>query len=106
MLQHVILLVDKTNAIRDKVVQNLLPLGIFYHLRSIFPERSSYLEIFHLEIALQNQHLNTLEQGYPHTYPQLVDNSCGFPNSNEVRYEPWDADLAPTTDFDRDNSHF
>lgn len=68
----------------------LLPDGIFF-LKGLFS-----LE-FSIEKSLQTGHLNKLQQGYLHTYPQLVDNFCGFPNSNEEECQP--------INFDRDNNH-
>ena len=45
--QHALFLVNKPSAIRDRVGQNLLTLGIFCHLKSISPEKSSCPGIFH-----------------------------------------------------------
>ena len=59
----------------------LLPDEIFF-LKALFSME------FSIEKSLQTGHLNKLQQGYLHTYPQLVDNFCGFPNSNEEECQP------------------
>lgn len=76
----------------------LLPDEIFF-LKALFSME------FPIKKSLQTGHLNKLQQGYLHTYPQLVDNFCGFPNSSEEEYEPLDADYCQPINFDRDNNH-
>lgn len=73
-----------------QLLSYLLPDGIFF-LKGLFS-----LE-FSIEKPLQTGHLNKLQQEYPHNYPQLVDNFCGFPNSSEEECQP--------INFDRDNNH-